>query len=72
MRKFTHKAVHVQVGLGRTEAAERFRVGSDSIWRWKTGRQSPPADVAERICELYGVRFEDIDWGRKEKEHEDE
>ena len=65
MKKFSLRAARTQAGLGRTETAEKLGVGSDSIWRWETGRQSPPADVAEKICRLYGMSFEDIDWNKK-------
>ena len=66
-RRFSLRAARIQVGLGRAEAAEKIGVNGGTIWRWERGIQSPPADMAERICRMYGFKFEDIDWTKGEK-----
>lgn len=67
MKWFTLKAARIQAGIGRAEAAERLGVRPDSIWRLEIGTQSPPARTAEKMCEMYGLSFDEIDWGRKEE-----
>ena len=63
--KMTLRAARAQAGVTRKKVAERLGVNVGTIWRWERGIMSPPADVAEKICALYGVAFEDIDWGKK-------
>ena len=66
MQKFSLRAARAQAGLGSAETAKRLGVDPGTIWRWERGKMSPPADIAERMCRLYGLSFEDIDWGRKD------
>lgn len=63
MKKFSLRAARAQAGLGKAETAELLGVNPGTLWRWERGKMSPPADMAERICALYGMDFEDIDWG---------
>ena len=65
MQKFSLRAARAQAGLGKAEIAKKLGVDPGTIWRWERGKMSPPADVAEKICKLYGVAFEDIEWERR-------
>ena len=67
MKKFSLRAARIQAGFGKDEAAEKLGISTSSLWRWEAGQICPPASTAERICELYGVAFEDIDWDAKER-----
>ena len=65
MQKFSLRAARARAGLGKQETAEKLGVNAGTIWRWERGKMSPPADIAERMCRLYGLSFEDINWGKK-------
>lgn len=66
-RQFSLRAARIQAGLGRAEAAEKIGTNGGTLWRWETGQQSPPAKTAVRICALYGLDFDEIDWEKGEK-----
>ena len=60
--RFSLRAARAQAGLGRAEAAEKLGVNGGTLWRWERGMMSPPAKTAVRMCELYGLGFDEIDW----------
>ena len=66
-RKFSLRAARVQAGLGKDEVAEELGVSTSSLWRWETGRICPPASMAMKMCELYGLSFDEIDWTKGER-----
>lgn len=62
VKRFALRAARIQAGLGHAEVAKKLGVNPATLTRWESGYQSPPAKTAVRICELYGLGFDEIDW----------
>lgn len=50
----------VKAGLSMVEAAKRIGVSVSTIKKWETGEASPKRSRKAKVCEVYGVRPEDI------------
>lgn len=60
MPKITLKAARVNAGLTQKEASERLDVSNKTLCRWEQGKSFPGADKIAKICELYGVAYDNI------------
>lgn len=60
MSKYTLRAARVNCGLTRQEAAEVLNVSSRTLYSWENGLTMPKVIHIDRICELYGVSYDDI------------
>lgn len=54
------KAARVNTGLTQTEMAEKLGVSRITYWKWETGKSEPKYTQFMKICEVCGVRKEDI------------
>jgi predicted transcriptional regulator len=48
-------------GRRMTWVAQQLGVSSYALWRYETGRSSPPLDWYERAAKVLGVRVQDIE-----------
>lgn len=60
MPKMTLKAARVNAGYTQKEAAKRLSVSNKTLGNWEKGVSSPNAVKAAKICELYGVGYDNI------------
>ena len=56
--KITMKAVMAGYSIAR--AADHVGYKRASLWRWESGRSRMPDIVKLMLCQLYGVKEEDI------------
>ena len=63
MAKITLKAARVNVGLTQAEAAEKLGVASSTIRNWEKGCSFPKPPQIMKLCELYGVSYDNIFFG---------
>lgn len=60
--KITIKAARTNVGLSQKDAAVRLGVSNKTLGNWENGICFPPADMIPKICELYGVSYDNLNF----------
>lgn len=63
--KISLKAARINAGLLQSDVARELGVYIKTVSNWETGKSRPRPDMIERICRLYGRKFEEIEWGFK-------
>lgn len=53
-------AARVNAKLTQKQAAEELGVSNKTLNSWETGRSMPKADAIKRICEVYGVSYDNL------------
>lgn len=62
MLKITLAAARVNAGLRQNEVAKALGVSVRTLVRWEKGLSLPDARQIEKICELYGIAYEAINF----------
>lgn len=65
MRKMTLKAARVNAGLTQKDAANALGVSEQTLSNHERGISEPRVSMIEKICKLYGVKQEEIEWRLK-------
>lgn len=60
MAKITVKAARVNAGLNQKDAAKEIGVSNKTLGNWESGASFPTVDKVEIMCNLYGVKYDDI------------
>lgn len=60
MARMTLEAARRNVKLTQKEAADRLGVSNTTLSNWENGISFPNVQQVEKICELYGVPYDDI------------
>ena len=60
MLKVTLKAARVNAGYTQKEAAELIGVSNATLCNWENYVSFPNAQQIDKICELYGLSYDDI------------
>lgn len=61
--RITIKAARVNKGLTQNDMANALCVTKKTVGSWESGKTKPRIDKVEPICDLLGVRYDDIQWG---------
>jgi transcriptional regulator with XRE-family HTH domain len=56
----TLEAARRNVGLTQKEAAEKLGVSNKTLGKWENYESFPGADIIPKICDLYGLSYENI------------
>lgn len=64
MLKITLAAARVNAKLKQTYAAGRLGVSVATLRNWECGKSFPNQPQIEQLCELYGIDYDCIDFGR--------
>lgn len=59
---WTLKALRINKGLERKEAAQLLNVSPETLGNWETGKTFPNVPQISRIEELYSVSYADINF----------
>ena len=62
MPKITLKAARVNAGLTQQKAAAKLGVNKKTVGSWEKGRSLPQPTMIDKICELYGIEYDNIVW----------
>jgi DNA-binding XRE family transcriptional regulator len=62
MSKLTLKALRVNAGLSQKEAAKLIGVSNQTLCAYENGRAFPKQPVIEKMCEVYGVTYDVINF----------
>ena len=60
--KMTLAALRVNAGLTQKESASKLGVSNKTLGSWENGDSFPNAQQIEKICELYGVSYDIINF----------
>lgn len=60
--KITLAAARVNAGLSQKEAATKLGVSNKTLSSWENGTSFPNAQSISKICELYVVPFDNINF----------
>lgn len=60
MLKLTLRAARVNAGLIQNVAAEALGIRPETLRSWEHGETFPNADMIPKICELYGVTYDQL------------
>lgn len=60
MSEITLKAARVNKGLTQDDACKILNVSKKTLGSWESGKTFPKQPAIEKMCELYGVKFDQI------------
>lgn len=60
MIKISLASARVNAGLSQKEAAIKIGVSNKTLSKWENGKAFPDALQIAKICELYGVPYDNI------------
>ena len=62
MSKISLKAARVNAKMRQTDVAVKLDVAVSTVRNWESGKTFPKQPVIEKLCELYGVSYDNIDF----------
>ena len=62
MEKMSLKALRVNAKMSQQEAAQKLGVSQKTLCNWENGNTFPDQRMIEKICELYGVSYDFINF----------
>lgn len=62
MLKISLKAARTNIGLTQKEVAEKLEVSNGTVCNWENGVSYPNAEQIEKICALYGLSYDSINF----------
>ena len=62
MKRFSLKAARVNSGFSQKEAAEKLGISNKTLCSWENGKTFPDQPMIEKICILYGLTYDMIDF----------
>lgn len=65
MVKFTLASARVNAGYSQKNAAELLGISNKTLGSWEKYQSYPSADMIPKICDLYGIPYEQINFAHK-------
>ena len=62
MKRFSLKAARVNANLSQKEAAKILEISNKTLCSWEKGKTYPDQPMIEKICDLYGLTYDQIDF----------
>ena len=63
--KFSLAAARVNAGLSQKEAADKLQISNKTLCSWENYLTYPSADIVPKICELYGIPYDQINFAQQ-------
>ena len=60
MSQITLKAARVNVNLTQADVAKKLDISISTIKNWEKGKTFPKQPMIEKLCEIYGVSYDNI------------
>lgn len=60
--RITLKAARINKGLTQNEVAIALNVTKKTVGAWENGKSVPNINKIEMLCELYGRKYDEIQW----------
>ena len=58
MTKITLSAARVNAGYSQKAAAQALGISNKTLCRWERGKSFPDQPMIEKLCNLYGVTYD--------------
>ncbi len=58
----TLKAARVNKGMTQSDVSEALGINKKTVSSWENGKTMPNAKMIEPLCNLLGVKYDDIKW----------
>lgn len=65
MVKFTLASARVNAGFSQKGAATKLGVSNKTLCKWENYQSYPTADMIPKICDLYGIPYDQINFAHK-------
>ena len=62
MFKISLEAARVNAGLSQKEVAKSLGVSNKTVSSWENGKTFPKGDKILKLCDLYGVPFDNLNF----------
>ena len=62
MNKITLSAARVNAGYSQKAAAELLEISNKTLCSWEKGKTFPEQPMIEKLCNLYGVTYDMINF----------
>ncbi len=62
MNKITLSAARVNAGYSQKAAAELLDISNKTLCNWEKGKTFPEQPMIEKLCNLYGVTYDMINF----------
>lgn len=62
MKKISLRAARVNAGHSQKEAAALLDISNKTLCSWENGKTFPSQPMIEKLCELYGITYDAIDF----------
>ena len=62
MSKITLSAARVNAGYSQKAAAELLQISNKTLCNWEKGKSFPDQPMIEKLCNLYGVTYDMINF----------
>lgn len=62
MLKITLEAARINAGLSQKDAADALGISNKTLGSWENGVSFPRADQIAKLCELYGVSYDNLNF----------
>lgn len=66
MQKISLRAARVNARLTQKEVADRIKVSNSTLCSWENGKTFPDQPNIDKLCSLYGVTYDAIDFAAKQ------
>lgn len=60
--RITLEAARVNAKMTQKEVCERLGISVPTMVNWESGKTMPTVDNAQKLCDLYGVKLDDINF----------
>lgn len=60
--KLSIKAARTNRGMTQDELARALNVTKKTVSAWENGKAFPKVDKVDALCEVLGVKYDDIKW----------
>ena len=62
MNKITLSAARVNAGYSQKTAAELLNISNKTLCNWEKGKSFPDQPMIDKLCNLYGVTYDMINF----------
>lgn len=67
MKKYSLRELREKNNMTLEQVGQKMGVNRQAIHCWETGKRTPQIRNIYKFLEIYGVKFEDVEWIVKEK-----
>ena len=62
MYKISLAAARINAGFSQKDAAKALQISNTTLGKWERGESFPTDDKIPKICDLYGVHYDNLNF----------